>query len=139
MIAKKCIGFGLATLVMVSGGSGCIDLSGLFPGSGTGGTPSGGPASFTASLSATNPTPQIRDGIVEQVFLSCVVTNAGTGRVEFRFEPVDSRLIVNADSGTAIFTSDPSDVGASFQFVCIATNASGEEATSNTVTLTPTM
>ncbi len=109
---------------------GCIELGIITPIS-VDGTPDGStnadtpdpdnPAPPTASISVSNPTPQIN----EEVTLTCRVTNGASEGVTFDFDGAPGRLIIDGNRGTANFITQESDAGAAFSFTCSATNEFG--------------
>lgn len=108
--------------------SGCVEFA-LPPSDGD----SGDPPVPVATLSVSNPTPQVN----EEVVLTCSATGGGDG-VTFAFQPLTSRLQVDERRGTASFIVDETDVGIALSVTCTATNEHGTSARSNAQLITPT-
>lgn len=118
MTPKRFIGYAVTTLVAM-------------PGCGGGFLPDNGTLIVTLEVSNTSP------NVGELVDLTCVVFGAGAQNATRGFDgPVD-RLNIDAFSGTATLTPDPSDIGASLPFTCTATLGDGRTFTSNEVTIIP--
>lgn len=130
--------------------SGCVEISywltGQVPGqqsegtsndndSNTGGNTNDNSASrLTVRLTASNVTPTVG----EEVVLTCSVVTGSNAGLTFTYEPMSTRLNVNAQTGRATFIVSEPDVGVAFMVRCFAANAMGDSATSDMVTIIAT-
>ncbi len=86
-----------------------------------------------ATLTVSNPTPQVN----EEVLLTCLVTNDVSGPLTYEFQPGDGRLFSDPRLGTASFFVEQADVGTAFVFTCTAANENGTSEPSNEQLITP--
>jgi len=133
MLRVTCI----LLIVGIAGlGTGCAGIQSILqeilaPSNGDGNDP----ATLTARLTVSNPTPQLN----ETVTLQCSAVGDASGAVSFEFQPDDSRLAVNSTTGRASFVIQESDIsGAGFSFTCTAESDAATSLPSNAIIIIPT-
>ena len=84
-------------------------------------------------LNVSNPNPLAG----EEVLFTCTLVEGDSNGVTFAFQPAGGRLIVEAQSGTASYIVDQSDIGVELIVTCTATNAFGTSEPSNQQIIIP--
>lgn len=73
----------------------------------------------------------------EELLFECTLVEGNSDGVTFAFQPAGGRLIVDPQSGTALYVVDQSDVGVELVVTCTATNAFGTSEPSNQQVIIP--
>ena len=73
----------------------------------------------------------------EELLFECTLVGGDPDGVTFAFQPAGGRLIVDPQSGTALYVVDQSDVGVELVVTCTATNAFGTSEPSNQQVIIP--
>ena len=129
-VAFACLGTGCAEVQAIL--QSILDPSGD---NGTGSNGTDGPPIPVATLTVTNPTPQLN----EEVVFFCSLVGDTVAPVAFDFQPDHPRLVVNRTAGTGSIVIQETDVGgAGFAFTCTVTTAGGTSLPSNEVVVIPT-